>query len=113
MDYLKIYEKFKDVKEVKDYIDDVNTLRRYYRTGQFALMQEHIRKLTIKYFIETLAWNSVNTSQPTTIEQSYLSAENFLQMQGAIILTKKVKDYASYLTQEENAFIQSLSGNVS
>ena len=26
-DYLKIYEKFKDVKEVKDYIDDVILLR--------------------------------------------------------------------------------------
>lgn len=71
-------------------------------------MQEHIRKLTSKYFIEVLAWNSVNTSQPTTIEQSYLNTENFLQMQGAIILTKKVKDYTLYLTQEENAFVQAL-----
>ena len=24
-DYLKIYEKFKDVKEVKDYIDDISS----------------------------------------------------------------------------------------
>ena len=31
-DYLKIYEKFKDVKEVKDYIDDVILLRHYYTT---------------------------------------------------------------------------------
>lgn len=28
-DYLKIYEKFKEVKEVKDYIDDVNFLHYY------------------------------------------------------------------------------------
>ena len=28
--YLGFYEKFKDVKEVKDYIDDVILLRRYY-----------------------------------------------------------------------------------
>lgn len=37
-DYLNIYEKFKDVKEVADYIDDVNTLRYYYRTQQFMMM---------------------------------------------------------------------------
>ena len=108
MDYLEVYKKFKDVKEIKDYIDDVNALRHYYRTGQFALMQEHIRKLTSKYFIETLAWNLVNTSQPTTTEQSYINAENFLQMQGAIILTKNVKDYTSHLTQEENAFVHAM-----
>ena len=35
LDYLKIYEKFKDVKEVKDYIDDVILLRHYYSTQQF------------------------------------------------------------------------------
>ena len=28
-DYLKIYEKFKDIKELKDYIDEVNELRYY------------------------------------------------------------------------------------
>ena len=31
-DYLMIYEQFKDVKEVKNYIDDVILLRHYYAT---------------------------------------------------------------------------------
>ena len=107
-DYLKIYEKFKDVKEVKDYISDVILLRHYYATQQYSQMQDHIRNLMNKYFEETLVWNTVNTSQPTTVEQSYINAENFLQMQGAKIVVEKVKDYAQRLTEDEKTFIESL-----
>ena len=107
-DYLKIYEKFKDVKEVKDYISDVILLRHYYATQQYSQMQDHVRKLMNKYLVETLVWNAVNTSQPTTFEQSYINAENFLQMQGAKIIAEKVKDYAQRLNEEEKTFIESL-----
>ena len=106
--YLKIYEQFKDVKEVKDYIDDVIHLRHYYVTQQYSQMQEHIRKLMNKYLVETLVWNAVNTSQPTTVEQSYINAENFLQMQGAKIIAEKVKDYAKRLAENEKAFVESM-----
>ena len=107
-DYLKIYEKFKDVKEVKDYIDDVILLRHYYATQQYSQMQDHIRKLMNKYLVETLIWNAVNTSQPTTVEQSYINAENFLQMQGAKIITKAVKNYAQHLAEDEKSFVESM-----
>ena len=107
-DYLKIYEKFKDVKEVKDYINDVILLRHYYATQQYSQMQDHVRKLMNKYLEETLVWNTVNTSQPTTVEQSYINAENFLQMQGAKIVVEKVKDYAQRLAEDEKTFIESL-----
>lgn len=107
-DYLKIYEKFKDVKEVKDYIDDVIHLRHYYATQQHSQMQDHIRKLMNKYLVETLVWNDVNASQPTTVEQSYINAENFLRMQGAKIIAEKVKDYAQRLNEGEKIFIESL-----
>jgi len=107
-DYLKIYEKFKDVKEVKDYIDDVILLRHYYATQQYSQMQDHIRKLMNKHLVETLAWNAVNSSQPTTIEQSYINAEHFLQMQGAKTITKTVKNYAQRLSKEEIEFVKSL-----
>ena len=107
-DYLKIYEKFKDVKEVKDYINDVIRLRHYYTTRQFSKMQDHIRKLMNKYLVETLVWNAVNTSQPTTVEQSYINAENFLQMQGAKIIAKAVKNYAQHLSEDEAMFIESM-----
>ena len=107
-DYLKIYEKFKDVKEVKDYINDVILLRHYYATQQYSQMQDHVRKLMNKYLEETLVWNTVNTSQPTTVEQSYINAENFLQMQGAKIVVEKVKDYTQRLNESEKTFIESL-----
>ena len=107
-DYLKIYEKFKDVKEIKDYIDDVILLRHYYATRQFSEMQDHIRKLMNKYLVETLVWNTVNTSQPTTVDQSYINAENFLQVQGAKIIVKKAKDDAQRLTEDEKKFVESL-----
>ena len=108
IDYLEIYKKFKDVKEVKDYIDDVILLRHYCATRQYPQMQDHIRKLMNKYLAETLVWNTVNTSQPTTVEQSYINAENFLQMQGAKIVVEKVKDYDQRLTEDEKTFIESL-----
>ena len=108
LDYLKIYEKFKDIKEVKDYIDDVILLRQYYATQQYSQMQDHIRKLMNKHLVETLVWNAVNTSQPTTFEQSYINAENFLQMQGAKIIIKAVKNYAQRLSEGEKTFIESL-----
>ena len=108
IDYLEIYKKFKDVKEVKDSIDDVILLRHYYATQQYSQMQDHIRKLMNKYLVETLVWNTVNTSQPTTVEQSYINAENFLQMQGAKIIVEKVKDYAQRLNESEKKFIEAL-----
>ena len=107
-DYLKIYEKFKDVKEVKDYIDDVILLRHYYATQQYSQMQEHIRKMMNKYLVETLVWNAVNTYQPTPVEQSYINAENFLRMQGAKIIAEKVKNYANRLAEDEKAFVESM-----
>ena len=88
LDYLKIYEKFNDVKEVKDNIDDV-TPRHYYATQQFAQVQDHVRKLTPKYPLEAITWNTVNRVMPNTYEQTDINAENFLQVQGAIIIEKR------------------------
>ena len=107
-DYLKIYEKFKDVKEVKDYIDDVIILRHYYATQQYSQMQDHIRKLTFKYPVEAITWNTVNRVMPNTYEQAYINAENFLQVQGAKIIAEKVKDYAQRLNESEKAFVESM-----
>ena len=107
-DYLKIYEKFKDVKEVMDYIDDVILLRHYYATQQYSQMQDYIRKLMNKHIVETFAWNAAKPYQPMTVEQSYMNAENFLQMQGAIIIAKSVKNYTQRLSKEEAEFIESL-----
>ena len=107
-DYLKIYEKFKDVKEVKDYIDDVILLRHYYATQQYAQMQGHIRKLTFKYPVEAITWDTVNRVMPNTYEQAYINAENFLQVQGAIIVAKTINHYVQHLTEDEAVFVKSM-----
>ena len=107
-DYLKIYEKFKDVKEVKDYIDDVILLRHYYATQQYAQMQDHIRKLTIEYPVEALVWNVGHPIMPNTYEQAYINAENFMQVQGAKIIAKAVKNYAQRLDEDEKSFVESM-----
>ena len=107
-DYLKIYEKFKEVKEVKDYIDDVILLRHYYATQQYAQMQDHIRKLTIEYPVEALVWNVGHPIMPNTYEQAYINAENFMQVQGAKIIAKAVKNYAQRLDEDEKSFVESM-----
>ena len=107
-DYLTIYEKFKDVKEVKDYIYDVILLRHYYATQQYSQMQGHIRKLTLKYPVEAITWNTVNRVMPNTYEQAYINVENFLQVQGAIIVAKTVTHYVQHLTEDEEAFVESM-----
>lgn len=112
MDYLEIYKKFNEVEEIKDYIDDVTLLRHYYSTYQFVKMQEHVQKLMCKYALETAVWNTVNTSRPTTFEQYYINAENFLQTQGAVIVVKSVADYENWLNADEVMFIKSMIGQM-
>jgi len=110
-DYLQIYEKFKHVKEIEDYISDVNTLRDHFQKQEFSAMQEHIHKLTLKYPIETIIWNIVNTNKPITFEESYINAESFLEFQGVFILTKTVENYTNFLSKEEITYIQSFNMN--
>lgn len=107
-DYLEVFEKFKDVKEIFDFCDDVQKLREYYHTGQFQKMQEHIRSLTIKYLAETVAWNIRNPQQPTTCEQAYINAENFLCRQGAKLVVEKNSGYKSRLSPDEISFVEAM-----
>lgn len=106
--YLEIYEKFKEVKDIADLVEDAGKLRYYYGTGQFQEMLKHIESLTKKYFIDTAIWNSVNRNMPATYEQSYINAENFLSALGAKIIIKQVFDYRNRITSEEAAFIDAI-----
>lgn len=92
MDWLDIYNKYKDIKEVYDFIADVQKLRGYYATKQYAQMQRHIHDLTRKYPLETYLWNSLSSALPQTYEQAYQNAEAFLQSVGAKILVEKCTD---------------------
>ena len=85
---MEIFEKYKSVKEIADLIDDINKLREYYYSKQYDKMHEHIKKLTYKYAVESLEWNAVHTKMPTSDEQSYINAEQFLHAKGIDILFK-------------------------
>lgn len=86
MDWLEKYTCYQHIKEVRDYIDDVQKLRFLYRSMQYVEMQHHISDLMRKYPIETATWNMVNTIAPQTYEQMYQNAEAFLQSVGIKIL---------------------------
>lgn len=101
MDYLRELEKYKDFKDIKDFVDDVHKLRKYYSTGQYDTMQQHINKLTIKYLSETIIWNSTSTSMPTTPDESYINAENFLRLKGYSLLIEKGISLQNKLNQQE------------
>ena len=106
-DYLATFEQYKDVKEIVDLIDEVKKLREYYRTQQYDRMQQHIQSLTMKYLIETLAWNTTHQTMPTTAQQSYINAETFLRLKGISVLLQKGIKTQEQLSADEAAFIES------
>ena len=101
MDILVTLEKFSDIREITELIEEVKTLRKYFYSNEYDKMQEHIHKLMIKYFEESICWNTVNTEQPKTFEQAFINAEKFLFKQGLDIISKKVFDYKNRLSEDE------------
>ena len=106
-DYLITFEQYKDIKEITDLVGEVKKLRLYYGTQQYDAMYQHIRFLTTKYLIETLAWNSTHQIMPMTAQQSYLNAETFLRLKGISVLLQKGIKTQDQLSAEEAAFIES------
>lgn len=106
-DYMSIFENYKDVKEIADLVDEIKELRRYYNTQQYDKMQNHIQKLTYKYIMETITWNSVNQAMPSTVQQAYINAESFLRLKGFSILIDKGIKVQDNLSSAEIAYIQS------
>ena len=106
-DYLDFLEKYKDFKEISDIVDEVRKLRVYYHTQQYDKMQQHINKLTSKYFAETYAWNTTFSSMPATVEQAYKNAEDFLRVKGISVLLSKGIKLQGQLSAEEVSFIES------
>lgn len=107
-DYLEIFEKFKDTKEIFELCDEVVKLRLFYQTGQYQLMQDHIAKIKNKYLVESTMWNLTNTQPPQTYEQAYINAENFLQSQGAKLIIEKITNYKSLLSPDEITYIETI-----
>lgn len=88
-DYLKELEKYKDIKDIADLIQETNKLRELYQNSQFSKMLLHIDFLTNKYVIETMIWNIVNPCVPKNYYQAYISAENFMKSVCVKMLAEK------------------------
>ena len=101
MDILVTLEKISDIREITELIEEVKSLRKYFYSNEYDKMQEHIHKLMIKYFEESICWNTVNTEQPKTFEQAFINAEKFLFKQGLDIISKNVFDYKNRLSADE------------
>lgn len=101
MHFLLTLEKFNDIREIKDLIEDLKILHKYFYSKEYDKMQEHILKIMIKYYVETLCWNKVNIEQPKTFEQAFINAEKFLFKQGLDIISKNVFDYKNRLSADE------------
>ena len=106
-DYLTTFEQYKDIKGITDLIDEVNKLREYYNTQQYAAMNKHINSLTTKYLVETFLWNSTHPTMPATVQQSFIIAEVFLRLKGISVLMKNGIKVQEQLTAEEIQFIES------
>lgn len=90
MDWLEQYKSYQNIKEVRDYIENVQKLRFLYQTMNYKEMQQHIGDLMRKYRMESVIWNTTNNIMPQTYEQMYRNAEAFLQTVGVQLLIEKL-----------------------
>lgn len=89
-DYLKEFEKFKNIKEMGELIEEIVELRKLYISYKFLKMYQHIINLMNKYALETKLWNTINTVQPQSYDQLYVNTEAFLRAKGEEIISKVV-----------------------
>ena len=88
-DFLNELEKYKDIKEILDIIDEVQELRHYYYNHMDNDMVRHVQIIMKKYYVETKLWNTIFPNQPTTRDEYFIGAENFLNTKSASILIKR------------------------
>ncbi len=110
-DFSATLEIFKDIKEIKDLLDDIYKLRVLYYNKRFEEMKRHIFDLTNKYFIERVLWNTANRNNMPAKDdyhQQFINAENFLTIQGFKKLNELHKDWRKALTEDEITLIESM-----
>jgi len=78
-DWISDYDEYRGFKDVADVLEDARKLRFLYGERRFDEMDWHIRLLMVKYPVETVSWNSVNTCAPRNEDEKYRAAEEFLR----------------------------------
>lgn len=102
-DYIVIFEKFSDYKNVVDCINELKTLRFYYETKQYDQMRDFIQRLISKHTLEALAWNLKHPVMPETFDQLYINACDFMRVQTAKEISIAAPNYLDLLTESEKA----------
>lgn len=87
-DYLQEFDKFKNIKEMGELIEEIMELRRLYTSEQFVQMQRYIAYLMQKYALETAVWNSSHPIQAQSFKEHYINAETFLKAKGVKIISE-------------------------
>lgn len=101
----RLFEKFADVKEIDEYIDLFEKLRRYYYIRNREKLKEVIEKIKEKYPAESQIWNATHPKEAKNWKQVYESTERLMFAIGAKLIVTKVEDYVLKLNQEETAFV--------
>ena len=101
LQYLKELEKYKDIKEIKDIVDDANKLAELYYNNNFNEMYQHIDTIMKKYLFETIEWNAVNKNMPQTPEQHFINTNEFLKEQAIKKLYEKFKEVSKEKSGEK------------
>lgn len=78
-DWIADYKEYSGFKDVADVLEDARKLRGFYSELQFEEMFKHIKLLTVKYPVEAVTWNSVNSSAPRNADEAFRSADEFLR----------------------------------
>ena len=78
-DWISDYNEYRGFKDVADVLEDARKLRSLYGERRFDEMSQHIRLLMVKYPVETVSWNSVNTCAPRNEDEAFRNADGFLR----------------------------------
>ena len=93
-DWIADYKEYSKFKDVADVLEDGRKLRTLYGERRFDEMYQHIRLLMVKYPVETVAWNTVNSNAPRNPDEAFGAADEFLrgvamEKVGKLVITKE------------------------
>ena len=91
-DWIDDYNEYSAFKDVADVLEDAKKLRSLYGDRRFDEMYQHIRMLMVKYLVEAVAWNSVNSKAPRNADEAFRAADEFLRG----VATEKVGKLSSF-----------------
>ena len=108
MSELALLEKFDDVKEIADLLNDIQTVQVLYCTNQYTEMREFVKSLMTKYSVKNPMWVEGSMNTALTDRQAYVNGALLLRVLGAKIITEDVPNYQERLTVEEMFSLEAL-----